>query len=128
MDNAVEIMIILNFILNHLGLFLILAGLAIVVLILWAFWEDEKRFDKPPVPKSKHIPSDALKIKVATEKEISGVPPWPGKVPPADAPQFKTPFQTAAHKAIEAELDASRNHTINHFKSGSKPHPKPKKH
>jgi hypothetical protein len=77
-------MIILNFFLDHLGVILILAGLLLVAYVLWVFWDDEKRYDKPPVCKSKHVPS---------------VPRYPSSY--HDKP-YQTPFEAHTQAEIKA--------------------------
>ena len=97
-------MTILNFILDHLVMILMLAGLLIIALILWAFWEDEKRYDKRPVCKSASVPDE-------------------------HAPKFKTPFQAGASAEEKADYkfrDFPGEKQANKAKPNH--HSKPRKH
>jgi len=85
-------MIILNFMLDHLGIILILAGLFIVALVLWAFWDDKqdcwgKLDTKPRVAKPAHAPAQ-------------------------HAPQFKTLFHAAAVADAETKTVKAPTHHI----------------
>ena len=103
-------------------------------LCICLFKEDKpaKTFQpKLPVPPA-HAPQFKTRFQSAAEKEAEKdyrFRDFPGN--PAEIKHGikakPTPFQTETQKAIESELNASRNHTINHFKSGAKPHPEPKK-
>ena len=93
-------MIVLNFFLDHLGVILILAGLLLVAFVLWVFWDDEKRYDKPPVCKSASIPKSYHR---------------------------NDQFKSALHHA-EPSLTPFEAHTQAEIKATTKPHPKPRKH